>query len=132
MNFFLVLGALLFLDVLGRTLVNHAHEQNNKRFLYIAVGVYALLVYALFKSYAYDRFCTISALWDAGTLIISILIGKFLLKEKTTTIENIGFLLIVIGFMIITISSHKNKKNDIDITCLENVTTEALTITKKK
>ncbi len=131
MNFFLVLGALLFLDVLGRTLVNNAHEQNNKRFLYIAVGVYALLVYALFKSYSYDRFCTISALWDAGTLIISILIGKFLLKEKTTTIENIGFLLIVIGFMIISSSSYKNKKKDIDITCLENVTTEALT-TKKK
>jgi len=132
MNFFLVLGALLFLDVLGRTLVNHAHEQNNKRFLYIAVGVYALLVYALFKSYSYDRFCSISALWDAGTLIISILIGKFLLKEKTTTIENIGFLLIVIGFLIISISSYKNTTKDIDTLCLENVTTEALTTTKKK
>lgn len=132
MNFLFVVGALLFLDVLGRTLVNHAHEQNNKRFLYIAFCVYALLVYALFKSYSYDRFCTISAIWDAGTLIISILIGKFLLKEKTTTIENIGFLLIVIGFIIITISSYKNTKNDIDIKCLENVTTEALTTTKKK
>ena len=125
------MGALLFLDVLGRTFVNHAHEQNNKRFLYIAVGVYALLVYALFKSYSYDRFCTISALWDAGTLIISILIGKFLLKEKTTTIENLGFLFIVIGFLIVSISSYKNKK-DIDITCLENVTTEALTTTTTK
>ena len=123
MNFFIVLGALLFLDVMGRTLVNHAHEQNNTRFLYVAVGVYALLVYALFKSYSYDRFCTISALWDAGTLIISILIGKFFLKEKTTTIENVGFLLIIAGFAMVSISSYTSSStNKTDITCIEDVT----------
>ena len=126
MNFFVVLGALLFLDVMGRTIVNHAHEQNNKRFLVVAIGVYSLLVYALLKSYSYDRFCTISALWDAGTLIISILIGKFLLKEKTTTIENMGFLLIIAGFAMVSISSYKNTRNKTEITCIENVATEML------
>jgi EamA domain-containing membrane protein RarD len=60
-------------------------------------------------------------------LIISILIGKFLLKEKTTTIENMGFLLIIAGFAMVSISSYNNTRNKkTEITCIENVTTEML------
>ena len=110
---------------MGRTLVNYAHEKKNKRYLAVAVVAYAFLVYFLFKSYSYDRFCTVSALWDAGTLIISILIGKYILKEKTTFIENLGFALILIGFAMVSISSNNNKK-DITVTCIEDVTRNSL------
>lgn len=100
--FLFPLLSVIFLDMLGRFFVKMAFDKKDLFLLGVSAFMYILLVMALFFTFYYKNFAKSSALWDSGTLIISILIGRFIFQESFTWIDMIGFTLITSGFLLLS------------------------------
>lgn len=100
--FLIPLLLLIVLDMLGRFFVKKGFDDKKLYLLFVSFLMYFFLVIALFFTFYYKSFAKSCALWDAGTLIISILIGRYYFSEKFTYIDVIGFSCIVTGFFLLS------------------------------
>ena len=96
-----LLVALIFLDTLGRTLVKEAQEKSNVYYFGFSALVYLLVIIALYYTYSLNDFARTAAFWDSGTVITSIILGKYLFKETYKLGEWIAFGLIISGFLLL-------------------------------
>jgi len=101
---------LITLDTVGRILVKEAQEKNNSYYLGSAGIVYLCTVLALYYTFSLNDFARTAAYWDTGTVITSILVGKYLFGESYKIGEWVGFGCIVLGFVILaSFSENKNE-----------------------
>ena len=92
---------LIALDTVGRTLIKEAQKKENVYLLGSAGIVYLIIVLALYYTFSLNKFARTAAFWDCGTVITSILLGKYLFGETYKIGEWVGFGLIVLGFILL-------------------------------
>jgi len=93
------------LEITSRSLLKEAYDKKKQLYIFISVVLYLIVVSLLYFSMKYSKFITISALWDAGTIILATGASYFILKEKITRGEFIGLGFIIFGVCIMAYST---------------------------
>lgn len=105
-----LLITLVILDTVGRTLIKEAQVNENIYYFGLSAIIYLSIVLALYYTFSLNDFARTAAFWDCGTVITSILLGKYLFGEKYKIGEWVGFGLIVLGFIVLAgFSENKNE-----------------------
>jgi multidrug transporter EmrE-like cation transporter len=104
MLFLFLLFILLALDLIGRFLVKKAVEDKKPIFMLFTFLVYSLLIITLYYSLKLKNFSTLSGLWDAGTLLVSIAIGRIYFHDEINAWKATAFSLIAAGFILLLVS----------------------------
>ena len=105
-NIIWVLVFVLFLSVIeitSRTLLKKARDNDDKLISWrvgLSTAIYIGVIIMLFYAMNYGKFITISALWDAGTIILGTFASYFILKETISVGEGVGLGFIIIGVII--------------------------------
>ena len=74
-------------------------------YMFIALLLYAPILYLLLKTYDYSQFAISNAFWDSGTIIATSLVGYFLFNESFIWQELLGLGLVVSGALLLGIYS---------------------------
>jgi len=102
---------LAVIEIGSRTLLKKAHdkknEENSKTKLLIGVSVvlYIVVILLLYYSMNFGKFITISALWDAGTIMLATISSYYLLNESINKGEFIGLGFIGTGVIIMALNT---------------------------
>lgn len=103
--FIILLSAL---EITSRTLLKKAYEESKVIYIFISVLLYLTVISLLYYSMRYAKFITVSALWDAGTIVLASISSYFILKETINRGEFIGLGLITSGVIAMAVSTTTN------------------------
>ena len=101
LSYYSYLFAGVCFNVLGSVFVKKWADSNNNILFLYASACYAidLIIWStLFKLGA--KLSTLSAVWDAMSVVLATLVAFFILGEHPTTIQIIGIALIIIGIVL--------------------------------
>ena len=88
------------------------YENKNKLYLaFIAWVLYLGVVFTLVSMYDYSKIAIANALWDSGTIISLSLIGWLYFGESLNMGELSGIALVIIGAVVIGISTTEQSEN---------------------
>ena len=96
---------LSILEITSRTILKEAYDNKKILYVFISIVLYVIVISLLYFSMKYSKFITISALWDAGTIILATGASYFILKEEISRGEFIGLGLIIAGVCIMAYST---------------------------
>lgn len=88
------------LEITSRTLLKKSYKDKKTYLIFVCVILYLIVITLLYYSMSFGKFITVSALWDAGTIILATLSSLFILKEKITSGEFFGLFLIISGVVV--------------------------------
>ncbi len=107
----LVISAII-LESLSQFMARLYYENKHKLFLaFIAWALYLGVVFTLVLMYDYGKLGIINSIWDAGTIITMALIGWLYFGEPLNKGEMIGIGLVIIGSIVIGITTEEKSKD---------------------
>jgi uncharacterized membrane protein len=111
----IIIGLVVILSIIeigSRTILKKAHDKkdegNNKTKLLIVASIllYISVILLLYYSMNFGKFITISALWDAGTILLATISSYYLLNESINKGEFIGLGFIGTGVIIMAMNTN--------------------------
>ena len=90
---------------LSRKYYDSGKSDNKFWYMFIALFLYAPILYLLIKTYDYSQFAISNAFWDSGTVIGTTLVGWLVFGETFVWQELLGLGLLITGAILLGIYS---------------------------
>ena len=93
-------------EITSRTILKKADDNNDKILSWrvgVSIALYIGVILLLFYSMQFGKFITVSALWDAGTILLAIASSYFILNESISPGEWVGLSLIATGVIVLAV-----------------------------
>ena len=103
---FIFVAILSVVEIMSRTLLAKADEKKDNVISWrvgVSIVLYIGVILLLFYSMRFGKFITVSALWDAGTIILATLSSYFILSESISRGEWVGLAFITTGVIILAV-----------------------------
>ena len=110
---FLVAFSIGFLDISAQFFARNYYENKKKYYLFvISFLLYFPAIVLMVYAYNYASLALLNSIWDGVSIILGILISAYYFNEIPTNTEILGMLLVVLGGLIIGISSDGGKNKE--------------------
>lgn len=100
MSLYLIILLVSCFEALAQSSVHYANKKNNKWFILIGIICYIIVSFLIYKAYNYKGVGMVNAIWSGMSIVLMVLIGVLVFKEKITTQEYIGIFLILLGMLL--------------------------------
>lgn len=89
-------------SLLADVVLKRAADVNNMFLLVLGCGLYVLDAIFWFYAYKYSKFSTVGVNYSLIILLLSVLIGIFVFKEKINTQEVVGIVLGILAIIFLS------------------------------
>ncbi len=91
-------------EALAQTCLKYYHSNKYLPIFLVALILYTLVAYLLYKSYDYKGVGIVNTLWSGMSILVMLTIGILVFKEQLHLHDWIGVGMIIIGMYIITLN----------------------------
>ena len=95
---------------LARKFYGSGKDNSKIWYMFLALLLYAPILYLLVLTYSYSQFAISNAFWDSGTVIFTSLVGYLAFGETFIWQELVGLGLVVLGAILLGIYSEDVSK----------------------
>ena len=95
---------------LARSFYGSGKDNGKLWYMFLALLIYAPILYLLILTYSYSQFAISNAFWDSGTIIFTSVVGYIAFGETFIWQELLGLGLVVTGAILLGIYSEDLSK----------------------
>jgi multidrug transporter EmrE-like cation transporter len=99
-NLYLIILLVALLEALAQCSIYYSNVSKNDAFFILGIFFYVCVSFAVYKAYHYKGIGMVNAIWSAIVIVLLLIVGVLLFKEKISTQEFIGIAFIIIGIIL--------------------------------
>lgn len=105
-NLYLIILLVACLEALAQSTIYYSNVSKNYLYLIVGIALYVCVAFAIYNAYDYKGVGMVNAIWSAISIILLVMIGIMVFKEKITIQEYVGILFIIMGIFLTKRFSH--------------------------